>query len=175
VEARRWAHWRPAAHPWGTYFSLPCARLPARSPRGGSLFLAAGAGGDWDGRNEGRQRLVPLEDDAHHACRHRGSDLIVDRDGCLLIRRQRGRRGHERRRGQHSDERSACDKDRLPRGEGFRPDVRDERHGKLDPRGWRERSIVAGPVAFWYADEYARAPASLFTPVPGGSSRYQGA
>jgi hypothetical protein len=48
-------------------------------------------------------------------------------------------------------------------------------YGKLDPRGWRERSIVAGPVAFWYADEYARAPASLFTPVPGGSSRYQGA
>ena len=34
-------------------------------------------------------------------------------------------------------------------------------YGTLDPRGWREHSIVAGPLVFWYADQYAGQRASL--------------
>jgi hypothetical protein len=47
-------------------------------------------------------------------------------------------------------------------------------YGTLDPRGWREHSVVAGPLVFWAADDYAGQPASLFTPVRGRSDRYRG-
>jgi hypothetical protein len=47
-------------------------------------------------------------------------------------------------------------------------------YGKLGPRGWRRHSIIAGPLAFWYADEYATARASMFAPAPGSSDRYRG-
>jgi hypothetical protein len=47
-------------------------------------------------------------------------------------------------------------------------------YGTLDPRGWQEHSIIAGPLGFWSADDYAGQPASLFTPVPGSSDRFQG-
>jgi hypothetical protein len=47
-------------------------------------------------------------------------------------------------------------------------------YGTLNPRRWRKHSIVAGPLAFWYAREYAEAPASFFRPARGSSDRYEG-
>jgi hypothetical protein len=46
-------------------------------------------------------------------------------------------------------------------------------YGRLDP-SWRQHSIIAGPVSFYYADENERRSASEFAPVPGSGDRYGG-
>ena len=47
-------------------------------------------------------------------------------------------------------------------------------YGTLDTAGWRQHSIVAGPITFYYADGYAQQPASEYAPVPGNGDRYRG-
>jgi hypothetical protein len=47
-------------------------------------------------------------------------------------------------------------------------------YGTLDPRGWQKHSIIAGPLVFWAADQYAGQPTSLFRPVRGRRDHYQG-
>jgi hypothetical protein len=62
----------------------------------------------------------------------------------------------------------------APEKEAFVRTCETRVYGTLDPRGWRQHSIIAGPLAFWYVDQYARQPASLFAPVRGSSDRYPG-
>ena len=45
-------------------------------------------------------------------------------------------------------------------------------YGKLDSPGWKAHSIFAGPLVFYFADQFARQPASDFAPIAGGSGRY---
>jgi hypothetical protein len=47
-------------------------------------------------------------------------------------------------------------------------------YGKLDARGWKTHSTFAGPLVFYYADQFAGQPASDFAPRPGGSGYYAG-
>jgi hypothetical protein len=47
-------------------------------------------------------------------------------------------------------------------------------YGKLDSPAWEEHSIIAGPLVFYYADQYAQQPASVFAPVPGRDGYYPG-
>jgi hypothetical protein len=47
-------------------------------------------------------------------------------------------------------------------------------YGTLDSGAWREHSIIAGPVAFYYADQYRAKAASELAPVRGKSDRYPG-
>jgi hypothetical protein len=47
-------------------------------------------------------------------------------------------------------------------------------YGTLDAPGWKEHSIIAGPLVFYYADQFARQPASTFAPIAGRSGYYPG-
>jgi hypothetical protein len=47
-------------------------------------------------------------------------------------------------------------------------------YGKLAAAGWRQHSVIAGPVTFYYGNGYAEQPASEFAPVPGSGGRYRG-
>lgn len=47
-------------------------------------------------------------------------------------------------------------------------------YGKLDATGWKTHSVFAGPLVFYYADQFAGQPASDFAPIPAGSSYYAG-
>jgi hypothetical protein len=40
-------------------------------------------------------------------------------------------------------------------------------YGTLDDPAWREHSVLAGPLVFYSADQYAEQPASLFAPIDG--------
>jgi hypothetical protein len=47
-------------------------------------------------------------------------------------------------------------------------------YGTLDAPAWEKHSIIAGPLVFYYADQYAQQPASLFAPIPGQNGFYSG-
>jgi hypothetical protein len=47
-------------------------------------------------------------------------------------------------------------------------------YGTLDAPAWKRHSIVAGPLAFYYADQFEEQPASTFAPVAGQSGYYPG-
>jgi hypothetical protein len=47
-------------------------------------------------------------------------------------------------------------------------------YGTLDAPAWEKHSIIAGPLVFYYADQYAEQPASIFAPVPAQSGHYAG-
>jgi hypothetical protein len=47
-------------------------------------------------------------------------------------------------------------------------------YGTLDDPAWRTHSVLAGPLAFYSADQYAEQPASLFAPLPGNDGYYAG-
>jgi hypothetical protein len=47
-------------------------------------------------------------------------------------------------------------------------------YGKLDAPAWKEHSILAGPLVFYYADQFAGQSAPDFAPRPGGSRYYSG-
>jgi hypothetical protein len=47
-------------------------------------------------------------------------------------------------------------------------------YGTLDAPAWGKHSIIAGPLVFYYADQYAEQPASLFAPVPAQNGHYAG-
>jgi hypothetical protein len=47
-------------------------------------------------------------------------------------------------------------------------------YGTLDDPAWEKHSIVAGPLVFYDADQYAEQPASLFAPVPAQNGHYAG-
>jgi hypothetical protein len=46
--------------------------------------------------------------------------------------------------------------------------------GTLDSSDWRKHSIIAGPLVFYYADQFAQQEASLFAPIPGKDGSYAG-
>jgi hypothetical protein len=47
-------------------------------------------------------------------------------------------------------------------------------YGTLDARAWRQHSIVAGPLVFYYANQFADQPGSLFASLPGKDGYYAG-
>jgi hypothetical protein len=47
-------------------------------------------------------------------------------------------------------------------------------YGTLDDPTWRKHSVIAGPLVFYSADQYAGQPASLFAPLPGNDGYYAG-
>jgi hypothetical protein len=47
-------------------------------------------------------------------------------------------------------------------------------YGTLDDPAWRKHSIIAGPLVFYSADQYAEQPASLFAPLIGNDGFYAG-
>ena len=47
-------------------------------------------------------------------------------------------------------------------------------YGTLDAPAWRKHSVIAGPLVFYYADQYAEQPASVFAPIAGQSGYYSG-
>jgi hypothetical protein len=47
-------------------------------------------------------------------------------------------------------------------------------YGTLDAPAWEKHSIIAGPLVFYYADQYAEQPASIFAPVPAQNGHYAG-
>jgi hypothetical protein len=47
-------------------------------------------------------------------------------------------------------------------------------YGTLDAPAWKKHSIVAGPLAFYYADQFEEQPASAFAPIAGQSGYYPG-
>jgi hypothetical protein len=47
-------------------------------------------------------------------------------------------------------------------------------YGTLDAPAWEKHSIIAGPLVFYFADQYAEQPASLFAPIPGQDGFYAG-
>jgi hypothetical protein len=47
-------------------------------------------------------------------------------------------------------------------------------YGTLDDPTWRKQSVIAGPLVFYSADEYAEQPASLFAPIGGNDGYYAG-
>jgi hypothetical protein len=47
-------------------------------------------------------------------------------------------------------------------------------YGTLDDPTWRKHSVIAGPLVFYSADQYAEQPASLFAPVPAQNGHYAG-
>jgi hypothetical protein len=47
-------------------------------------------------------------------------------------------------------------------------------YGTLDDPAWRKHSIIAGPLVFYSADQYAEQPASLFATIPGKDDSYAG-
>jgi len=46
--------------------------------------------------------------------------------------------------------------------------------GTLDAPAWKKHSIVAGPVVFYYADQFAQEPPSSFVSLPGRKGYYPG-
>jgi hypothetical protein len=46
--------------------------------------------------------------------------------------------------------------------------------GTLEAPAWGKHSIIAGPLVFYYADQYAEQPASLFAPIPAQNGQYAG-
>jgi hypothetical protein len=47
-------------------------------------------------------------------------------------------------------------------------------YGTLDDPTWRKHSVIAGPLVFYSADQYAEQPASLFAPIVGNNGYYAG-
>jgi hypothetical protein len=47
-------------------------------------------------------------------------------------------------------------------------------YGRLDAPAWRKHSTNAGPLSFYYADQYAQMASSDFGPVSGRKGHYQG-
>ena len=47
-------------------------------------------------------------------------------------------------------------------------------YGRLDDPTWRKQSVIAGPLVFYSADQYAEQPASLFAPIVGNDGFYAG-
>jgi hypothetical protein len=47
-------------------------------------------------------------------------------------------------------------------------------YGTIDDPAWRKHSIIAGPLVFYSADQYAEQPASLFAPLVGNDGFYAG-
>jgi hypothetical protein len=47
-------------------------------------------------------------------------------------------------------------------------------YGTLDDPAWRTHSVIAGPLVFYSADQYAEQPASLFGPLAGNNGYYAG-
>jgi hypothetical protein len=47
-------------------------------------------------------------------------------------------------------------------------------YGTLDSSAWERHSIIAGPLVFYYADQYAQQSASVFAPIPGRNGYYTG-
>jgi hypothetical protein len=47
-------------------------------------------------------------------------------------------------------------------------------YGTLDSPAWRKHSIIAGPLVFYYADQFAEQPGSLFASIPGKDGYYAG-
>ena len=47
-------------------------------------------------------------------------------------------------------------------------------YGTLDDPTWRKHSVIAGPLVFYSADQYAEQPASLFAPIVGNDGYYAG-
>jgi hypothetical protein len=47
-------------------------------------------------------------------------------------------------------------------------------YGTLDSPAWRKHSIIARPLVFYYADQYAEQPTSLFAPIPSQNGYYAG-
>jgi hypothetical protein len=47
-------------------------------------------------------------------------------------------------------------------------------YGTLDDPAWEKHSIMAGPLVFYSADQYAQQPASLFAPIVGNDGYYPG-
>jgi len=47
-------------------------------------------------------------------------------------------------------------------------------YGTLDDPAWRTHSVIAGPLVFYSADQYAEQPASLFAPIAGKDDYYAG-
>jgi hypothetical protein len=47
-------------------------------------------------------------------------------------------------------------------------------YGTLDDPTWRKHSVIAGPLVFYSADQYAEQPASLFAPIPAENGHYAG-
>jgi hypothetical protein len=46
--------------------------------------------------------------------------------------------------------------------------------GTLDSRGWRAHSVFAGPLTFYYADQFTAQPDSVFAPLAGQDGYYAG-
>jgi hypothetical protein len=46
--------------------------------------------------------------------------------------------------------------------------------GTLDSRGWHAHSVIAGPLVFYYADQFAEQPDSVFAPLAGRDGFYAG-
>jgi hypothetical protein len=46
--------------------------------------------------------------------------------------------------------------------------------GTLDAPAWQKHSTSAGPLVFYYADQYAEQPASIFAPLPAQDGHYTG-
>jgi hypothetical protein len=47
-------------------------------------------------------------------------------------------------------------------------------YGTLDDPTWRKHSVIAGPLVFYSADQYAEQPSSLFAPIAGNDGYYAG-
>jgi hypothetical protein len=47
-------------------------------------------------------------------------------------------------------------------------------YGTLDAPAWPKHAISAGPLFFYYADQFAQQPASDFRPIPGQNGYYAG-
>jgi hypothetical protein len=47
-------------------------------------------------------------------------------------------------------------------------------YGRLDASAWQKHSANAGPVSFYYADQYAQTASSEFDPVSGSKGYYPG-
>jgi hypothetical protein len=47
-------------------------------------------------------------------------------------------------------------------------------YGTLDAPAWEKHSIIAGPLVFYYANQYAEQPASIFAPIPAQNGHYAG-
>jgi hypothetical protein len=47
-------------------------------------------------------------------------------------------------------------------------------YGTLDDPSWPKHSVIAGPLVFYSADQYAEQPVSLFAPIGGNDGLYSG-
>jgi hypothetical protein len=46
--------------------------------------------------------------------------------------------------------------------------------GTLDSPGWQAHSVIAGPLVFYYGDQFAKQPDSVFAPLRGRHGHYAG-